>query len=41
VQGLRRAELLQLIHKAGREAIERDTLYRPVQRTEATFTVLV
>ena len=41
VQGLRRAELLQLIRKAGREPIERYTLYRPVERTEATFTVLV
>jgi aminodeoxyfutalosine synthase len=40
-QGLRRNELLQLIRKAGREPIERDTLYRPVQRTESTFTVLV
>lgn len=40
-QGLRRHELLQLIRKAGREPVERDTLYRPVQRTEATFTVLV
>jgi aminodeoxyfutalosine synthase len=40
-QGLRRHELLQLIRKAGREPIERDTLYRPVQRTESTFTVLV
>jgi aminodeoxyfutalosine synthase len=40
-QGLRRAELLQLIRKAGREPVERDTLYRPVQRSEATFTVLV
>ncbi|HMC61589.1 MAG TPA: CofH family radical SAM protein, partial [Candidatus Solibacter sp.] len=40
-QGLRRAELLQLIRKAGREPVERDTLYRAVQRTEATFTVLV
>jgi aminodeoxyfutalosine synthase len=40
-QGLRRAELLQLIRKAGREPIERDTLYRPVQRAESTFTVLV
>src|ERR1041384_3255829 len=40
-QGMRRAELLQLIRKAGREPVERDTLYRPVQRTEATFTVLV
>ncbi len=40
-QGLRRGELLQLIRKAGREPVERDTLYRPVQRTEQTFTVLV
>ena len=40
-QGLRRNELLHLIRKAGREPIERDTLYRPVQRTESTFTVLV
>jgi len=41
VQGLRRAELLHLIRKAGREPVERDTLYHPVQRAEATFTVLV
>src|SRR5580658_1349725 len=40
-QGFRRSELLQLIRKAGREPMERDTLYRPVQRAEATFTVLV
>jgi aminodeoxyfutalosine synthase len=40
-QGMRRGELLQLIRAAGREPVERDTLYRPVQRTEATFTVLV
>lgn len=40
-QSLRRGELLQLIRKAGREPVERDTLYRPVQRTESTFTVLV
>ncbi|MBX5496463.1 MAG: CofH family radical SAM protein, partial [Bryobacteraceae bacterium] len=40
-QGLRRSELLHLIRKAGREPVERDTLYRPVQRTETTFTVLV
>jgi aminodeoxyfutalosine synthase len=40
-QGLRRAELLQLIRKAGRTPVERDTLYRPVERSEATFTVLV
>jgi aminodeoxyfutalosine synthase len=40
-QGLRRAELLQLIRRAGRVPMERDTLYRPVERTEAAFTVLV
>ena len=40
-QGLRRGELLRLIREAGREPVERDTLYRPVQRTESTFTVLV
>jgi len=40
-QSLRRQELLQLIRKAGREPVERDTLYRPVTRTESTFTVLV
>src|ERR1700743_1003910 len=33
-QGLRRQELLTLIRRAGREPIERDTLYRPVQRAE-------
>jgi len=41
VQGLRRAELLHLIRKAGRQPVERDTRYRPVERTESTFTVLV
>ena len=40
-QSLRREELLQLIRKAGREPVERDTLYHPVTRTESTFTVLV
>src|SRR4051812_12979008 len=40
-QSLRRGELLQLIRKAGRDPVERDTLYRPVTRTESTFTVLV
>jgi aminodeoxyfutalosine synthase len=40
-QGMRRGELLQLIRRAGRQPLERDTLYRPVQRAEATFTVLV
>lgn len=40
-QSLRRADLLRLIREAGREPVERDTLYRPVQRTETAFTVLV
>ena len=40
-QSLRRGELLRLITEAGREPVERDTLYRPVSRNEATFTVLV
>jgi aminodeoxyfutalosine synthase len=39
-QVLRRNDLLDLIRKAGREPVERDTLYRPVERTETTFTVL-
>ena len=40
-QALRRGELLRLIREAGREPQERDTLYRPVQRTETAFTILV
>jgi aminodeoxyfutalosine synthase len=40
-QGLRRKELLRLIREAGREPVERDTAYRPVQRTESSFAVLV
>jgi aminodeoxyfutalosine synthase len=40
-QGMRRQELLRLIREAGREPQERDTLYRPVERNEALFTVLV
>lgn len=40
-QSLRREELLRLIRDAGREPVERDTLYRPVTRTGAAFTVLV
>jgi len=39
-QALRREELLRLIRHAGREPVERDTLYRPVSRNEATLTVL-
>jgi len=34
-QALRRAELLRLIKEAGREPVERDTLYHPVKRTPA------
>jgi aminodeoxyfutalosine synthase len=40
-QGMRRQELIRLIREAGREAIERDTLYRPVARTETSLTVAV
>jgi len=40
-QSLRRTDLLRLIRAAGRVPIERDTLYRPVERTESAFTVLV
>jgi aminodeoxyfutalosine synthase len=40
-QHLRRQDLLRLIREAGREPLERDTSYRPVARTESTFTVLV
>jgi len=38
-QGLRRQDLIRLITTAGRVPVERDTLYRPVTRTETTFTV--
>ncbi len=40
-QSMRRQELLALIRKAGRKPVERDTRYRPVERTEAAFTILV
>ncbi|HEY0795459.1 MAG TPA: aminofutalosine synthase MqnE [Acidisarcina sp.] len=40
-QGMRRDQLIRLITEAGRTPIERDTLYRPVTRTENTFTVAV
>ena len=40
-QGLRRQELVRLIREAGREPVERDTLYRPVVRTETSVTVSV
>jgi len=40
-QGMRRQELIRLIREAGREPVERDTLYRPVIRTETSVTVSV
>jgi aminodeoxyfutalosine synthase len=40
-QGMRRQELERLIREAGRIPIERDTLYRPVTRTETSVTVAV
>jgi len=40
-QGMRRQELERLIREAGRVAVERDTLYRPVVLTEDSFTVAV
>ena len=40
-QGMTRQELIRLIKEAGREPVERDTLYRPVTRTETTVTVAV
>ncbi len=40
-QGMRREELERLIRAAGRIPIERDTLYRPVTRTETSVTVAV
>lgn len=39
-QNLRRGDLLRLIREAGRQPFERDTLYRPVVRTETAFTIL-
>jgi aminodeoxyfutalosine synthase len=38
-QGMTRQGLVRLIREAGREPIERDTLYRPVQRTDSSVTV--
>jgi aminodeoxyfutalosine synthase len=40
-QGMRRNELMRLITEAGREPVERDTMYRPVTRTETSFTISV
>lgn len=40
-QGMRRADLVRLITEAGRVPVERDTLYRAVERSGDTFTVAV
>jgi aminodeoxyfutalosine synthase len=40
-QGMVRRELERLIREAGRDPIERDTLYRPVLRNETTLSVSV
>jgi len=40
-QGMRRQELIRLIREAGREPVERDTLYRPVSRTDTEVTLAV
>lgn len=40
-QGMRRQELERLIREAGRVPVERDTLYRPVTRSETSVTVAV
>ena len=40
-QGMRRADLVRLITDAGRIPVERDTLYRAVERSGDTFTVAV
>jgi aminodeoxyfutalosine synthase len=40
-QGMQRKDLVRLIREAGREPVERDTLYRPVTRSETAVTVAV
>ena len=40
-QGVRRADLVRLITEAGRRPVERDTMYRPVMRSEDSFTIAV
>jgi aminodeoxyfutalosine synthase len=40
-QVMTRQEIMRLIREAGLEPVERDTLYRPVTRTETSFTVQV
>jgi aminodeoxyfutalosine synthase len=39
--GMTRQEIVRLIREAGQEPFERDTLYRPVQRTETSVSVQV
>jgi aminodeoxyfutalosine synthase len=38
-QGMARKELERLIREAGREPVERDTLYHPVSRSEASLVI--
>ena len=40
-QGMTRKDLCRLITEAGRTPVERDTLYKPVTRTEDSFVVAV
>jgi aminodeoxyfutalosine synthase len=40
-QSMTRQDIIRLIREAGHEPFERDTLYRPVQRTETAVTVQV
>jgi aminodeoxyfutalosine synthase len=40
-QGLTQQQIIRLIRDAGQEPVERDTLYRPVRRTEAGVTAQV
>ncbi len=40
-QEMRRSDLLRLIRAAGRQPVERDTLYRSVPTNDSTLTVLV
>jgi aminodeoxyfutalosine synthase len=40
-QAMTRQQIVRLIREAGCEPVERDTLYRPVTRTEATLAVQV
>ena len=40
-QGMRRQELVRMNEEADRKAVERDTMYHPVTRTESSFTVAV